>query len=154
VTLYIAPAGSGEPPSDVLKSDLLAYFEDKRMVTTVIKIEKPNYVRIVIAAEVGVLPYFNKETVKGDVAAAIQSLLDFENVDFKQVLYLSKIYEVIEGTLGVSDFAFVSTFGRVPDNPTDPFPPIAPDGRIQLGENEIPVLRPGDLTITDPPAGA
>jgi uncharacterized phage protein gp47/JayE len=151
VTLYIAPAGSGDPPSDILKNGLLAYFEDKRMVTTLIQIESPTYVRVVIEAEVGVLPYFDKEKVKGDVQAAIQNLLDFQNVDFKQVLYLSKIYEVIEATAGVSDFAFVKTFNRLPGVVTAPIPP---DGRIVLGENEIPVLRPGDLTISDPPAGA
>ena len=149
VTLYIAPAGSGEPPSDVLKNSLLAYFEDKRMVTTQIQIECPTYVRIVIEAEVGVLPYFDKEKVKNDVQTAIRNLLDFQNVDFKQVLYLSKIYEVIEETLGVSDFAFVKTFNRFPSVVSAAIPP---DGRIQLGENEIPVLRAGDLTISDPPS--
>jgi len=148
MTLYIAPAGSGDPPSDVLKNSLLAYFEDKRMVTSVIQIEKPNYVRVVIEAEVGVLPYFDKETVKGDVAAAIQNLLDFENVDFKQVLFLSNIYEVIQKTLGVSDDVFVRKFNRFTDVAAAPIPQ---DGRIVLGENEIPVLRSFDFKIVDPP---
>jgi uncharacterized phage protein gp47/JayE len=149
ITLFIAPSGSGEPPSDVLRNGLLAYFEDKRMVTTLIQIESPSYVHIVIEVEVGVLPYFDTESVKGDVRAAIQSLLDFENVDFKQVLFLSKIYEVIEGVMGVGDFVFVKTFRRSSDSDA-----IATDGRIQLGENEIPVLFPNDLKIIDPPGEA
>ncbi len=134
VKLYIAPTGSGEPPTDILKQDLLAYFEDKRMLTTLIEIESPDYVPVEIRAEIGVLPYFDKETVLAAADGAVRQLLDFEKVDFKQVLFLSKVYEALEALDGV-DFVNVSTFRRAGAAQA-----IPPDGRIVMNTNEVPVL--------------
>ncbi|MET0622220.1 MAG: baseplate J/gp47 family protein [Pyrinomonadaceae bacterium] len=141
VKLYVAPAGSGQAPSDVLRRDLLDYFEDKRMISTVIEVESPFYVPIVIKAQVGVLSYFDNAEVGRAASAAIRQLLDFDKVDFKQTLYLSKIYEVLEALDGV-DNVFVTQFRRL-----DASVPVAPDGRILLGENEIPVLSETELSI-------
>lgn len=143
ITLYIAPAGSGEPPTDILKRDLLAYFEERRMITSSIEIGSPDYVRIVITVEkVEAKPYFLAENVKAAAQNAIRGLYDFEKVDFGQKLYLSKIYEALEGLEGVES-AYVSVFRRY-----DGSDPIAKDGLIQLSENEIPVLRIEDLSLT------
>jgi uncharacterized phage protein gp47/JayE len=136
ITLYIAPAGNGDPPSDILKRDLLAYFEDKRMLTSMIEIKSPDYVHIAIAAKVDAFAHFRSDDVKGEAERAIRQLFDFEKVDFKQTLYLSKIYEALEALDGVAS-VFVSQF-QVPGK-------TAEDGRIVLKENEIPVL--GDLNI-------
>ena len=142
IKLYIAPTGSGEPPTDILKRDLLAYFEDRRMITSSIEIGIPDYIRIVITVEVVAKPYFLTENVKGAAENAIFGLYDFEKVSFGQKLYLSKIYEALEGLDGVES-AYVSVFRR-----HDGSDPIAKDGVIQLGENEIPVLRTEDLSLT------
>ncbi|MGB8508489.1 MAG: baseplate J/gp47 family protein [Pyrinomonadaceae bacterium] len=141
VKLYIAPTGSGEQPSDILKQDLLAYFEDKRMLSTFIQIESPDYVQLEITAEIGVLPYFIKEKVQSDAERAVQSIFEFAAVDFKQIVYLSKIYEALESIDGV-DFVFISKFHRS-DDPQN----IPPEGRIVMQVNEIPVLQPEDLSV-------
>jgi hypothetical protein len=141
IKLFIAPTGSGELPSDILKTDLLAYFEDKRMLTTFIQIESADYVLLELRAEIGVLPFFTKEKVQADAEAAVKAMFAFEEVDFKQILYLSKVYEALEGIDGV-DFVFVHKFRRSTDT-TD----IPPDGRIVMQANEIPVLQPEDLVI-------
>ena len=146
VKLFIAPTGRGEPPSDILKRDLLAYFEDKRMLTTFIQIESPDYVRIDVSAEIGAPPFFQNEDVKAASEKAIRDLFDFESVDFKQSLYLSKIYEALERLDGV-DNVFVSRFniaverGKLAD-------PLAPNGLIQMGENQIPVLGTLEITVS------
>jgi hypothetical protein len=141
INLYIAPMGNGELPTDILKKDLLTYFEDKRMLTSFLQIENPDYVAIEIRAEIDVVPYFVREKVRADAASAVQQLFDFEKVDFKQTLYLSKIYEALEGVDGV-DNVFVSVFRR-----SGATTEIPPEGRIALKVNEIPVLNPEDLVI-------
>jgi Baseplate J-like protein len=142
VNLYVAPAGDGELPSDILKSDLLTYFEDRRMLTTFINIQDPNYVRIEVRAAISSFAFFKAGDVFAAAQAAIQQLLAFENAEFAQTLYLSKIYEVLEAVPGV-DTVFVSAFNRA-----DALGDLTSDGRILMGENEIPVLRDGDLNIT------
>lgn len=139
IYLFIAPTGSGEPPSDILRRDLLAYFEDKRMLTTSIQIEGPKYVSINVTADVEALPYFRNLDVSAAAEGAVRALFDFERVDFRQTLYLSKIYEALEGLDGVKS-VFVFTFQRAGDPEA-----VAERGLIQLRENEIPVL--GNLTV-------
>lgn len=139
IKLYIAPTGQGEPPNDVMKRDLLTYFEDKRMLTSIIEIDGPDYVDIDIEAKVEAFAHFRNSDVQDDAEKAVRALLDFEKVDFKQTLFLSKVYETIEALLGVKS-VFVSRFQRANLGPS-----IAPDGLIQLLENEIPLV--GKLTI-------
>jgi hypothetical protein len=142
VRLFVAPTGSGELPSDILKRDLLAYFEDKRMLTSFVQIENPDYVRIVVRADIGVRPVFRTDDVLADARTTVAALFDFKTVDFGQVMYLSSVYQALEARLGV-DHVFVSQFRRS-DDPLQ----IPADGRIALRANEIPVLRDADLTIT------
>lgn len=142
VKLFIAPTGTGEPPTDILKRDLLAYFEDKRMLTTFLQIENPDYVEIQIQAEIGAKPYFRNDEVLDSAERAVQALFEFEKVDFAEILYLSKIYEALESEPSV-DHVFVSRFCR-----TGSTQDIPADGRLVLGENEIPVLRAADLVLT------
>jgi predicted phage baseplate assembly protein len=139
VKLYIAPTGQGEPPTDVMKRDLLTYFEDKRMLTSIIEIESPDYVKIDVQANVVAQRHFRNSDVLDDADTAVRDLFDFEKVDFKQTLYLSKIYEKLEALDGV-DSVFVSRFQRA-----DAGAGIATDGLIQLLENEIPLM--GQLVI-------
>ncbi|MGH9928215.1 MAG: baseplate J/gp47 family protein [Pyrinomonadaceae bacterium] len=140
IKLYIAPTGQGEPPTDVMRRDLLAYFEDKRMLTSIIRIESPDYVKIDIEANVIALRHFRNDEVQDDAEKAVSELLDFEKVDFKQTLYLSKVYEKLEALPGVSS-VFVTHFQRAGTGPA-----IAPDGLIQLLENQIPLM--GRLVIS------
>lgn len=138
VTLYVAPAGGGHV-SDVLKANLLAYFEDKRPISTIIEIEDVDYVPIYVTAQVGVKSYYNGDDVKEQVQQAVSKLLAFENVDFQQTVYLSKFYEAIEAIDGVA-FVNISEFRREgqPSGFVDPL------GKIELGAHEIPTVPSDD----------
>jgi hypothetical protein len=145
IHLFIAPSGGGSV-SDVMKKDLLTYFEDKRMMTTQIEIKDPDYVPIFITARVVAKPFAFKADVKADVKKAIKAILDFDVVDFKATLFLSKVYEAIEAIPGVEN-VFVSQFrARTEAVVTDEHVPgydadkaIETGGRIALGDNEIPI---------------
>jgi uncharacterized phage protein gp47/JayE len=143
ITLFIAPTGSGQAPSDTLRQELLAYFEDKRMLTSIIDIQSPDYVRIDVTAQVGAEAHFRNEDVAAQAEAAIRDLFDFEKVDFKQTLYLSKIYEALE-RLDSVQFVNVTRFQIA----TLSSPPVDEDGVIPLRENEIPVLNELIVNVT------
>lgn len=133
VTLYVAPTGGGSV-SDVLEADLLAYFEDKRPIATQIEIANVDYVKIYIAATVGVESYYSRNLIQEKVEVAVNSLLALENVDFKQTLYLSKFYEAIEAIAGVA-YVNITEFRSQSKSPGI----IEENGKIELGSNELPV---------------
>jgi uncharacterized phage protein gp47/JayE len=133
IDLYIAPAGGGVP-SDTLHEDLLAYFESKRVVTSIVDIKKPDYADVIIQGALTVEPRFSRKLVQKRAEDAIRALWSFDNVDFQDTLYISKIYEAIEAIDGVAGVN-VSRFKRG-DRPSDPDLPI--DGRLTFGVSEIP----------------
>jgi predicted phage baseplate assembly protein len=137
VTLFVAPAGGGHV-SDVLEANLLAYFEDKRSISTIIEIEDVDYVPIYVTAQIGVKSYYNRDDVKEQVQQAVSKLLAFEHVNFQQTVYLSKFYEAIEAIDGVA-FVNISEFRR-DGQPADFVQPL---GKIELSAHEIPTV-PGD----------
>jgi uncharacterized phage protein gp47/JayE len=109
IDIYIAPSGGGIA-TDLLESDLLAYFEDKRMMTALIRIKDPIYVHVYITAEVNVKSYYFQADVRHQIEEAIQEeVLNFDKLDFGQPVYLSKVYEAIENIEGV-DFVNISEF--------------------------------------------
>jgi len=132
VTLFIAPEGGGQV-SDVLRANLLAYFEDKRAISTILKIANVDYVKVYVTARIGVRSYYNPNDVKEQVQAAAGALLAFENVDFKQTIYLSKFYEAIEAIPGV-EYVTVTEFRR-----EDQLLAVDREGRVTMGDNEIPI---------------
>ncbi len=132
VKLFIAPQGGGHV-SDVLTGNLLAYFEDKRPISTLIEIEDVDYVRIYITAEIGVKSYYVPENVRAQVQKAARDLLAFDKVDFAQKLYVSKFYEAIEAIEGI-DYVNISEFRRESPSSDDG----EGSGKIQLKKNEIP----------------
>jgi hypothetical protein len=142
ITLFIAPTGSGQAPSDTLRQELLAFFEDRRMLTSIIDIQSPDYVGIDVSVQVGAVPHFRNEDVASEAEAAIRDLFDFEKVDFKQTLYLSKIFEALE-RLDSVQFVNVTRFQI-----NTLAPPVDEDGVIQLRENEIPVLNELIINVT------
>jgi Baseplate J-like protein len=138
VSLFIAPQGGGHV-SDVLEANLLAYFEDKRPVSTLIEIQDVDYVQIYVTAEVDVESYYSASEIKEKVQAAVAALLAFDAVDFAQILYLSKFYEAIEEIDGVKGVN-ISEFRRFDEAPAT----IHIDGKIVLSSNEIPEIPAAD----------
>ena len=131
VTLFVAPQGGGQV-SDVLRNNLLAYFEDKRPISTVVEIEDVDYVEIFVTAVVGVRSAYAPEVVRGQVQTAGGNILAFGNVDFGQIMYLSKFYEAIEAIEGV-EFANIIEFRRASGQDA-----VQPEGKIELDASEIP----------------
>ncbi len=148
VVLYIAPTGQVAEPSEVLKRDLLAFFESCRMATTILKIVGPQPADIYLGATIQAQPYYLRSDVQAAVEQAIAQYLDFEAVDFGQPIYLSKIYDVIQDLPQVASLN-VYKFSR------NPASTVAPDvdtsGIIYLDPFELP--RPGyrDNPLTLPP---
>lgn len=138
VNLYVAPEGGGQV-SDVLGANLLAYFEDKRPVTTLIEIKDVDYVSVYVTAEIGVKGYYVPEEVVAQLRTNAGALLAFDNVDFSAVLYLSKFYEAIESINGIQ-FVTITEFRRAGGSPG-----VEPSGRLALSANELP-------TVPDDPA--
>ncbi|MEZ4727625.1 MAG: baseplate J/gp47 family protein [Caldilineaceae bacterium] len=131
VTLHVAPAGGGEL-TDTLRAELIAYFEDKRSITTRIEVEDVTYVPIAVTASIGVEPYYDEDTIAARVRTTAGQLLAFDAVDFGQTIYVSKFYEAIEAIDGVSN-VYITEFSRTGEEPAPKEP-----GRITLFANEIP----------------
>lgn len=134
VTLQVAPVNGGKV-SDVLEAGLIAYFEDKRMLSQVIEIQDVDYVPVRVTVQLAVRSY----ALPADVVAAVQAvggrLLGQDAVDFGQVLYLSRFYELIQEVPGV-EFANITEFRR--DDVTQPV--VERSGRIALAPDELPVV--------------
>jgi len=136
VALHVAPEGGGKV-SDVLETNLKAYFEDKRMVSQIVEILDVDYVPIRVTAEIGVQSYYVRADVLAAVQQAMAALLAFDNVDFGQTIYLSKFYEVGEAVPGVL-YVNVTEFQRGALTT----PAIEPSGKITLAFNEVPMTPP------------
>ncbi len=142
VFLYVAPQGGGKI-SDVLQKNLLAYFEDKRTVSTLVEIKDVDYVKIYVTAKVGMQSYYSWEDIEEKVRGAGGNLLAFDNVDFGHTLYLSKFYEAVEAVEGV-EYVTITEFRREDTKSEE----HRETGKIQLKENEIPVV-PSDAEDSD-----
>lgn len=138
VALFVAPEGGG-PVSDILKANLLAYFEDKRPLSTIIEIEDADYVKIYITADIGVESYYEPEAVEEKVCSTVADLLAFENVRFNDRIYLSKFYDKIMDIAGVR-YVTIKQFTRKGEEEIE----IEEDGIIELGVNEIPRIPDDD----------
>jgi len=136
VILYIAPEGGGFV-SDVLKNELLVYFEDKCPMGSTIEIRDVDYIRVYLSAKVGMSSYYahSPGEIEEKVQAAAARLLAFENVDFGQTIYISKFYEAIEAIEGVA-YVNITEFRREDTVTADHME----SGLIQLGPNEIPAV--------------
>ena len=167
IELYVAPEGDVFTPApDDLKRRLITYFEDKRMIGTSIIIKDPTAVSIDIEVQLVVEHNYDPQTVRQATIDGLKNLLAFRNVDFNQPIYLSKVYEAVEDISGVRAATVVrfhrrdqagtllDQLGAVPDN--FHFLPaavrralqaqIAPEGRIDISEFELPQL--GNLVVT------
>ncbi|WP_437796676.1 baseplate J/gp47 family protein [Sorangium sp. So ce693] len=137
VNLVVAPEGGGAP-SETLRRDLEAYFDGKRMITTQIEIVDPKTPLVLIEGDLVVEPRFSQPLVKARVEAVMRELWSFANVDFEDHLYISKIYEAIEGVEGVGAIN-ITRFARA-DAPAGS-PAIPPDGTLRFSFNEIPDVK-------------
>lgn len=142
VRLFVAPQGGGFV-SDLLQANLLAYFEDKRPLSTLIEIEDVDYVPVLLDVTIEVESYYSSADMQEQAVQAAAALLAFEAVDFARPVYLSKFYEVLEDIEGIL-FVNITTFQREDAAATDP--PVHPEGKLVMHENEIPIV--GRVAVT------
>lgn len=133
IELYVAPAGGGYP-TDTLKDDLAAYFETRRILTSLLEILDPKYVGVEVRGMLEVEPYFFRKQVVTGVQEAVKRLLAFDAVSFEDTLYLSKVYEAIEAVDGVHAVS-ITRFQRE----DIALPHIADKGKLSFAWQEIPI---------------
>jgi hypothetical protein len=131
IELFVAPVGGGQP-TDTLKADLLDYFEEKRMLTSILIVSDPTYVNVFIEGELEVEAYYFADQVQEKAQAAVADLLVFEKVEFEDKLYISKVYEAIEAIEGVKGVN-ISRFAR-----SDSAQDLPNSGSLTFGWSEIP----------------
>jgi len=132
IDLYVAPAGGGYP-SDLLKQDLVAYFEDKRIMTAEVEIHDPVYVPLTITGELEIEPYYFADEIQQEVEVALAELFSFDALEFEDTLYLSKVYEAVEAIDGVKS-VYISNF-TMGEGTEDLSESI---GYLKFGWDEIP----------------
>ena len=137
VDIFVAPSGGGIP-SDTLKEDLRAFFEDKRILTSIVDIRDPVYVRVYIRGQLEVESFFFTEQIQQRVEEAVRALLAFDAVNFEDRLFLSKVYESIEAIEGVRGVNITHFTKSEPGGTAGPLD-LPPDGTLRFGWNEIPV---------------
>jgi hypothetical protein len=134
VLLYVAPSGRVEQPSELLRRDLLAAFEQSRMASSVLRVLGPEPVDVYFAATVRAEPYYLLEDVRAAVTGAAAELIAFDRVDFGEPIYLSRLYDALQSLPQVASLT-VTQFSRTPDGGVDA------DGVIELDPFEL--ARPG-----------
>jgi hypothetical protein len=167
VDLYVVPEGTVVTPAPPdLKTRLVAYFQDKRMVGTSVTIQDPTQVHVDISVAITVAHHYNPDSVQQQATAAVNSVVAFANVDLGKPIYLSNVYEATDAVPGV--LASNVTVFRRHDTPALPVDVagrlrgvdllvpnsvwlalsghIAPDGRIDIADTEIAV--PGAISVT------
>jgi hypothetical protein len=142
VVLHVAPSGQVAEPSELLRRDLLAFFERRRMATTLLTVAGPEPADIYLRADVQAQPYYLRSDVRAAVEQAVAGYLAFDAVDFGQPVYLSRVYDAIQSLSQVASLN-ITQFSREPTGG------IAANGIILLGPSELP--RPGYRD--NPPAG-
>ncbi len=138
VELFVAPVGGGQP-TDTLKEDLRNYFEDRRIMTTLLDVKDPTYVNVSVGGILVINAYHFTEQVQQRVSNAVAELMSFDNVDFEQTIYLSKFYEAIEAIDGV-DWVEVTRLGK--SDPATDADLLPVRGQLVFGWDEIPCGQP------------
>ncbi len=101
-------------------------------MTSLLEILDPTYVTVELQGSLEVEPYYFQSQVKKDVEQALLDLLSFDEVDFEDTLYLSKIYEAVEAVEGVLSVN-IESFAKSPDTESVPG-----DGKLTFEWDQIP----------------
>jgi len=135
--LVADPANNGKP-SDQLKADLLEFLEERKCITTRLKILDPVYVGVDVEANVFYMSGALSSTVKADVEDAIINFFDPETMPFGKEIRRSNIIRLMDATAGVS-------YVEVTKLKTDASPTDLEES-LEHKRFELPFLR--TLTIT------
>ena len=101
VCIVIAPDGGGMP-SQLLKDEVLAFLNERKLLTVTVHVKDPVYVPVDIEATVYVYRNYDRYEVLDVVLAKVSDYLAFDKVRFGQDIYFSDLVALIDGTEGVS----------------------------------------------------
>ncbi len=101
VNLAIAPRGGG-PPSALLKQDLAAYLESRKVITIEINLFEPIYRPVSIDADVHAYAGQDLDLVRRRIEQTLGGYFDFERMDFGQAVPTSDLVALLDGVRGVS----------------------------------------------------
>lgn len=103
VDVYIVPTGGGIA-SGALIASVLAWFDDKRMITTKVRVFSAGEVHVLLGFNLHIRPQYTASTVVANVMTNLINFLSYANQKIAGAVRLADIYEVIERTEGV-DFS-------------------------------------------------
>ena len=101
VNLAVAPQGGG-PPSALLKRDLAAFLESRKVITIEINLFEPVYMPVSIEADIHVFAGEDLELVRRCIEQALADYFDFERMSFGQAVPTSDLIALLDGVRGVS----------------------------------------------------
>jgi len=101
VCVVIAPDGGGLP-SQLLKDEVLAFLNERKLLTVTVHVKDPVYVPIDVDAEIHVFRNYNRFEVLDAALAKVRDALAFDCVRFGQDIYFSDLVALIDGVEGVS----------------------------------------------------
>lgn len=139
VTVYIAPAGGGQPSANLLTL-VAAYFNGppaRSMIGTSLTFAGPTYVPINITVSLTVNARYRQDTVKLAVTNAITAFFAFNNRSFDEIISKAMLFRAIIDIAGV-DYVDVTTFSRTGSGTAD----------VDLAINEIATLGTLAFTLT------
>ncbi len=171
VDLIVAPEGdTWRPVPEALRMALLAYFEDKRMAATLVRVLDATPAPVAIALTVRYDPRFQLDPLRQQLSDTVAGYLAYSAVDFGQTLYPSDLFALVEAVPGVLSVE-LTRFNRSDLPPTGldealrqaNLPAMAdlPDfirdallaksavaNRIDIGPDELPVLDQLDIVLS------
>lgn len=107
VTVVVVP-GSQDTPDEAFLEKVLLYLDNYRMLTTRLFVTLPLYIKVSIKAAVVIKPEYLEIKVEERVRAALKNFLDpliggsdGKGWPFGRPVYVSEIYEIIDGVEGV-----------------------------------------------------
>lgn len=109
VDVYIAPTGGGSA-SPTLITDVTNYFEDKRMITTKVRLLAAGQVQLFIQADITALPNYNNTTVKATVLANLLDFLSVTNQEISGQVFEGDVYQQMENSEGVKVSQLVTLY--------------------------------------------
>lgn len=102
IDLIVAPEGdSWRQVPEALRTALLAYFEDKRMAGTLVRVLDASPAPVEITLRVRHDARFLPEPLRQAVADTVAAYLAYAAVDFGQALYPSDLFALVEAVPGV-----------------------------------------------------
>ena len=142
VAVPYSPLEKATPSSGFMRT-VCEHLDMHRLITTYIKVEKPNYVRVSVNAAIKIKPDYKPTAVRERVEKALDNFLSplkggpyAKGWPFGRSVYRSEVYEVIEGVVGVDCVLRLSLAGAEGDLDISALSLVYP------GRHDIEIIEP------------